>query len=145
MRTRRSLVLELSDYIFVVGNGSEAVCLPRPQRSRERPEASEVGRFTLSFPSQTTHDVCRALAYDLFADRVFRTPRMFTRLSAGIEEWIQWERENGYDFPYFLVVRRLMTASARWCTSFAQRSGHLSPTFELIPPISQRLRTRSSR
>jgi hypothetical protein len=89
--------------VFSVGNGSEAVCLSRSQRSGERPEGSQVSCFMLSSLSQTAYDARRALAYDLFADRVFRTPRMFIRLSAGNEEWVQWERENGYTFPYFLV------------------------------------------
>ena len=43
----------------------------------------------------------RSLAYDLFADRTFRTPRIFIRLSSGVEEWVQWERENGYGIPQF--------------------------------------------
>lgn len=50
--------------------------------------------------TQITYEASRTLAYGLFADRVFRTPRMSIRLSAGIEEWVQWERENGYDFSH---------------------------------------------
>lgn len=50
---------------------------------------------------KSANDATRSLAYELFADRIFRTPRMSIRLSAGIEEWVQWERENGYSCPRF--------------------------------------------
>jgi cullin 4 len=38
--------------------------------------------------------VRRALAYELFADRIFHYKPLVKRIQEGIEEWIQWERKE---------------------------------------------------